>query len=142
MMECRTLIHAVFLVYFFPGTVSAVSLGHDCEPSGLVAKGREVWNPIDFWTTQIREIQEYVDGEKTAYRLSMIERKRDKINERLDAKEMRAMGIEQYSDPEIDREMAKLDRELLKMDRQQVDRAIKWGRKCTEYAKRKLSKLE
>lgn len=136
------LLLAIVLVVVYPGNVGAVSLGPDCEPSGLIAKGKEAWNPKGFWRTQIKEIEEYVEGQKTAYRLSMIERRRDKINEKLDAEEMKAMGIDQYSDPGLDREMAKIDRELLQMDRQMLNEAIEWGRKCTAYAKRKLSQAE
>jgi hypothetical protein len=122
----------------------AVSLGSDCEPCGLIAKGKEAWNPKEFWTTKIQEINEFVENQKTDYRLSIIERRRDKINQRLDDEEMKAMGIdiEQYSDPEADRELAKFDREMLQIEREILNEAIQWGRKCTAYAKRKLSQTE
>jgi hypothetical protein len=119
----------------------AASLGSDCEPCGLIAKGKEAWNPKEFWTTKIKEINEFVEKQKTDYRLSMIERKRDKINQRLDDEEMKAMGIEQYYDPKLDGYLAKVDREMLQIEREILNEAIEWGRKCTAYAKRKLSQL-
>jgi len=132
---------AVIITILFTGNAIAVSLGPDCEPRGLIAKGKEAWDPKSFWKGQIGEIKEYVDAQRTAYKLSMIERKRDRINERLDDEEMKAMGIEQYSNPGLDREMAKIDRELMQMDRQMLNDAIEWGRKCTAYANMKLSRV-
>jgi hypothetical protein len=126
----------------YPYTANSQSIGHDCEPNGLIAKTKAVWNPKKFWTTQIKEIKEYVEAEKTTYRLSLIQTKRDRINEKLDDEEMKAMGIESFSDPELDREIAKIDREMRQFDRQMLNDAIEWGRKCTAYAKRKLSELE
>ena len=55
---------------------------------------------------------------------------------------MKTMGIEQHSDPELDRELAKVDKELLQMDRELLQGAIEWGRKCTAHATRKLSQLQ
>ena len=140
----RLFIAIVLSVVMHPGHVIAVDLGPECEPSGLVAKGKEAWNPKKFWKTQIKEIEEYVEGQKTDYRLSMIERKRDKINKRLDDEEMKVIGIDtkQYSNPEADRFLAEADRELLQIEREILNEAIEWGRKCTAYAKRKLSLLE
>ena len=137
----RTLLVAV-LVTLSICQAYAVSLGPDCEPSGLIAKGKEAWNPKEFWTEQIQEIQEYVEGQRTAYRLSMIDRKRDKVNERLDEEEMMAMGIESYSDPELDRLLEETDRKLLQMDRDLLQHAVEWGRKCTAYAEQELSRLQ
>ena len=128
------------LVALYTCPVYAVSLDSDCKPSGLVAKGKEAWDPKEFWTEQVNEIQEYVEGQRTDYRLSMIDRKRDKANARLDDEEMRAMGIEQYSDPELDRLLEETDREMLQLDRKQLQDAVEWGRKCTAYAKQKLSR--
>ena len=133
---------ATILISFSVGQVRSEGLDSECEPSGLVAKGKEAWSPKKFWTAQIKEIQEYVENEKTAYRLSMIERKRDRVNERLDDEEMKELGIEQYSDPELDRDLAEIDRELLQMDRERLQDAIEWGRKCAAYAKRQLSQLQ
>lgn len=140
----RLLITIVLLTVIYPGHIFAVDLGPECEPSGLVAKGKEAWNPKEFWKTQIKEIEEYVEGQKTDFRLSMIERRRGKINQRLDDEEMKAMSIdnEQYSNPEADRFLAEADRELLQIERGILNEAIEWGRKCTAYAKRKLSQLE
>ena len=140
----RLLITIVLLAVIYPGHVVAVDLGPECEPSGLVAKGKEAWNPKEFWTTQIKEINEFVEEQKTDYRLSMIERRREKINQRLDDEEMKAMGIdtEQYSNPEADGFLAETDREMLQIEREILNEAIEWGRKCTAYAKRKLSQLE
>ena len=134
----------VLLAFIYPGHVVAADLGTECEPSGLVAKGKEAWNPKGFWKTQIKEIEEYVEGQKTDFRLSMIERRRDKINQRLDDEEMKAIGIdiEQYSNPETDRFLAEADREILQIEREILNEAIEWGRKCTAYAKRKLSQVE
>jgi len=132
----------IFLVILCPALAGTQSLGPNCEPSGLIAKGKEAWDPKGFWTTQLKKIKEYVEAQKTAYQLSMIERKRDMINERLDDEEMKTMGIEQISDPEFDREMAKIDREILQMDRQMLNGAIEWGRKCTAYANMKLTRLK
>lgn len=131
----------IFITVLLPIHVYAVSLGPECEPSGLVAKAKEAWNPKVFWTTQIREIEEYVENQKALSRLLIVDIKRARINERLDAEEMKAMGIEQNSEPELDREMAKFDRESLQMDRQMLNETIEWGRKCTSYAKKKLSGL-
>lgn len=128
------------LVTLYTCPVYAVSLGSDCKPSGLVAKGKEAWDPKEFWTEQVNEIQEYVEGQRAAYRLSMIDRKRDKANARLDDEEMRVMGIEQYSDPELDRLLEETDRELLQLDRKLLQHAVEWGRKCTAYAKQELSR--
>lgn len=132
----------ICLALLFSGHASAESLGPECEPRGLIAKGKEAWRPKVFWTTQIKKIKEYVEAQKTAYRLSMIEKKRDEINERLDDEEMKAMGVEQYSDPEFDREMTKFDREWLQMEREMLNEAIEWGRKCTQHAKQKLSQAK
>ena len=140
----RLFVTIVLLAVIFPGHVVAVELGPECEPSGLVAKGKEAWNPKEFWKTQIKEIEEYVEGQKTDYRLSMIERRRDKINQSLDDEEMKAIGIdiEQYANPAADRFLAEADRELLQIEREILNEAIEWGQKCTAYAKRKLSQLE
>lgn len=134
----------ILLAVIYPGHVFAVSLGPDCEPSGLIAKGKEAWNPKDFWTTQIKEINDFVEGQRTDYRLSMIERRREIINKRLDDEKMKAIGIdiEQYSNPETDRFLAEADREILQIEREILNEAIEWGRKCTAYAKRKLSQVE
>ena len=142
MIFSRKLLGIFFLVALYTGQVSAVSLGPDCKPNSLIAKGKEAWNPKNFWVTQIKEIQDYVEGQKTSYRLSMIERKRDKINEKLDAEEMKTMGIDQYFDPELDLEMKKIDQELLQMERKMLNESIDWGRKCTSYAKHKLSQAQ
>ncbi len=142
MIFAQRLFVVICFALFFSGHACAEGLGPDCEPKGLIAKGKEAWNPKAFWTIQIKEIKEYVEAQKTAYRLSTIERKRDKINERLDDEEMKAMGIEQYSDPELDREINKIDRELLQMERKMLNEAIEWGCKCTEHAKRKLSQAK
>ncbi len=134
----------VLLAFIYPEHVVAADLGAECEPSGLVAKGKEAWNPKEFWKTQIKEIEKYVEGQKTDFRLSMIERRRNKINQRLDDEEMKAIGvdIEQYSNPEADRFLAEADRELLQIQREILNEAIEWGRKCTVYAKQKLSQVE
>jgi len=140
----RLVITIVLLAVICPGQVVAVDLSPECEPSGLVAKGKETWNPKKFWKTQIKEIEEHVEGQKTDFRLSMIERRREKINQRLNDEEMKAMGIdtEQYSNPETDSFLAEADREMLQIEREIVNEAIEWGRKCTAYAKHKLSQLE
>ena len=133
---------SLVLAAFLPCQVHAVSLDSDCQPSGILAIGKESWNPKKFWTDQVIEIEEYVENERTAYRLSMIERKRDKINERLDEQEMRAMGIQPQSDPELERLLRKTDKELLQLDRRLLNHAVEWGKKCTVYAKQKLSTLK
>ena len=76
------LLVTIVLAALCPGPVGAVSLGPDCEPSGFIAKRKEAWDPKSFWTTQIKEIKEYVEGQQTAYRLYMIERgKMNELNE-------------------------------------------------------------
>jgi len=142
MIFYRRFLGIFLFVTIYPGLIYAVSLAPDCSPRGLIAKVKEAWNPKIFWATQISEIQDYMEGQKTAYRLSMIQRKRDKINEKLDAEEMKAIGIEQYSDPDMDREMEKKDQEMLQMDRQMLNESIEWGRKCTIYARKKLSQAQ
>ncbi len=129
----------VILATFLPCQVHAVSLDSECKPSGILAIGKESWNPKKFWSNQVIEIEEYVANERTTYRLSMIERKRDKINERLDEQEMRAMDIQQQSDPELELLLRKTDKELLQLDRRLLNHAIEWGKKCTAYSKQKLS---
>ena len=118
----------------------AASIGPDCKPNGLAAKAKEAWDPQAFWTKQLKEIQDYVEGQKVAYRLTLIERKRDRANDALDAEEMRTLGIRPHSDPQLERELAKTDRELAALDRELLQSAIAWGEKCTAYARQKLSK--
>lgn len=138
----RRALATVILIGLSMGQARAVSLGPECEPRGLMAKGKEALNSETFWTTQVKEIQEYVEAEKLAYRLSMIERERYRINERLEDQELQAMGIKQHSNPEIDREFYDIDKKLLQMEWKSLQYAIKWGRVCTTFAKQKLSQLQ
>ncbi len=96
---------------------AALSLNHKCEPNGLITKGKEAWNPKGFWTTQLKEIEEYVKWVKADYRLSQIERKRERINEKLDDEEMKAMGITQDYYPGLDRELKQMERESIQFEK-------------------------
>jgi hypothetical protein len=122
--------------------VRAASIGPDCKPSGVVATAKEAWDPKAFWTRQLKEIQNYVDGQKVAYRLTLLERTRDRANEAFDAQEMRTLGIRQDSDPQLEREIGKIERESAALDRELVQIAIAWGEKCTTHARQKLSELK
>lgn len=138
----RTVAAFVALSLVLGAEVRAASIGPDCKPNGVVATAKEAWDPKAFWTKQLKEIQDYVDGQKVAYRLTLLERRRDRANEALDAQEMRTLGIRPYSDPQLERELAKTDREIAALDRELVQSAIAWGEKCTTYARQKLSELK
>ncbi len=133
---------------FNSGNVNARALDSDCEPSGLMAKGREILNPKAFWRSQVIEINEYIEISKASYRASMFEWKREKLIDALDDEEADFMGG--YSpDSEFDRDMAELDKEmaktdqyLLDLDRRMFNMEIEWGSKCSEYVKQKLSQLK
>lgn len=130
------------LSFAFCVEVRAADLGPDCKPNGIVAVAQEAWNPKAFWTRQLKEIRDYVEGQKLSYRLSLIERKRNRVNETLDAEEMKAMGIPQISDPELERELARTDREIVALDRELLQGAIEWGQRCTTYARQKVSEAK
>jgi len=132
----------LFFSLILPIVVHAQSIDHNCEPNGLISKGSEAWNPNKFWNTQLKEIQEYVKYSKQNYQVSILDRKRDAINEKFDDEEMRLLGIEQYSAPVLDREMAQLDKEMIQFDKEILNDAISWGKKCTAHARRKLSILK
>jgi len=76
----------ILAMCFFSVQLYANSLNHNCEPQGLKAKGREIWDAKSFWQKEIVEIQEYVKNAKMTYQLSKLEAKRDRINEQLDDK--------------------------------------------------------
>lgn len=116
----------------------AAAVGRDCKPKGIVATAKEAIDSKTFWIKQLKEIQDYVDGQRLAYQLSIIERRRSQSNLALDAEEMRAMKIPQYIDPQLERELRETDRALTEMDREMLQVAISWGEKCTAYAKQKL----
>ena len=122
--------------------VRAASIGPDCKPNGVVATAKEAWDPKAFWTRQLKEIQDYVERQKVAYRLTLLERRRDRANEAFDAQEMRTLGIRPQSDQQLERELAKTDREIAALDRELVQSAIAWGEKCTTYARQKLSEIK
>ena len=121
-------------------SAQAVDLGPDCEPAGVSAMVREAWDPKVFWTRQLKEIHDYVEGQKVAHRLNLIDRKRDRVNAALDAEEMKTMGIPQTSDPELDQLLAKTDREIAALDRELLQKSLEWGQSCTAYATQQLSK--
>jgi hypothetical protein len=120
---------------------NARELDSHCHPSG-VAVVKEMWDSKAFWTRQLKEIHDYVEGQKVAYRLSLIERKRARANEALDAEEMRTMCIPQISDPELEKKLRETDRYIAELDREMLQRAIAWGEKCTAYANQQLLKLK
>lgn len=128
---------------FFLGLTStgalAASIDSDCKPKGVIAIAKEAWNPKTFWTGQLIEIQAHVEGQKTSYRLSVIERRRDRINAGLDAEEARTLGILKNHDPALERALADSDRIMEALARKMLQSSVTWGNKCTAYAKQKLS---
>jgi hypothetical protein len=136
------LILIVVILTLVPSLSLSDDLDSECKPDGITAKAREAWDPKSFWREQIKEIADYVDGQKMAYRLAQIERKREQVNARLDDEEMKAMGIESFSDPELDLLLDEVDRDLIQMEREMLSDAVNWGRKCTYHAERKLSSLK
>jgi len=125
-----------------PIVVQAQSLDSSCEPNGLVAKGKEAWNPKKFWNTQLKEIQEYVKYSKQDYQVSILDRKRDAINEKLDDEEMLLLGIEQYYTAEMEAEDKKFDQEMVEFEKEMLNDSISWGKKCSAYARKKLSTIK
>lgn len=121
---------------------SAVDLNNECKPSGVVAIAKEAWNPKEFWTHQLKEIQQYVEDQKIAYRMSLIDRRRAKVNEALDAEEMKTLGIPQYSDPEFEKQLRETDRYIAQLDRQMLEEAVAWGEKCKAYANQQLARAK
>lgn len=138
----RTVAAFVALSMVLGAEVRAASIGPACKPNGVVAIAKEAWDPKAFWTKQLKEIHDYVEGQKVAYRLTLLERRRDRANEALDAEEMRTLGIRPYSDPQLERELAKTDREIAALDRELVQSAIAWGEKCTAYVRQRLSEFK
>ena len=134
----RTLL--LFLI--LPIVVQAQSIDHNCEPKRLISKGSEAWNPKKFWNTQLKEIQEHVKFSKQNYQVSILERKRDAINEKFDDEEMRLLGIEQYYTAEMEAEDKKFDQEMVKFEKEMLNNSISWGKKCSTYARRKLSTIK
>jgi hypothetical protein len=126
----------------FVKNAGAVSIGPDCKPKGVVAMSKESWDPKAFWTGQLKEISEYVEGQKVAYRLSLLERRRDHVDKAFTLEEMRTMGVTPASDPQLELALAKTERELAAIDRELLQNAIIWGGKCTQYAQQKLSAIK
>lgn len=119
-------------------TMAAPSIGADCRPKGLVAISQERWNPSGFWQKQLIEIHRRVDGERASYRLSVLDRRRDKLQADLDTEEMRILGISPYRDAALERELASTDREIARFNKKMLDDAVEWGRRCSDYAAEQL----
>lgn len=56
------------------------------------------------------------------------------------ASEMRALGIPQLNDPELNKEMAETDRFIEKLDREMLLETQQWDVKCRAYVNQKLGK--
>lgn len=132
----------VVLAYVFavPWPAPAASIDYNCKPSGLVPSIKEWWNPAEFWAGQLKEIPRVVEAAKTAYELLLFERRREQINNQLDAQERKIMGIEhlQVRDAELDLELAKIDREMASAQRRDLEETFAWARRCTEHAQQQL----
>lgn len=122
--------------------IRAAAIGNDCEPNGVVARAKEAFDAKAFWLQQLREIHAHVEGERTAYKLYQLENRRAAMTARMDEQELRIMGIQPSSDPELMRELAESERYLNALAWEQLQAAIAWGAKCTQHANRKLAALE
>ena len=130
------------LAFLTATPVLAVDLDHECRPSSVIAIAKEAWDPKEFWTRQLKEIQQYVEGQRLAYQMNLIDRRRAKVNETLDAEEMRALGVPQYSDPQLEKQLRETDQYIARLDLQMLREANAWGQKCTAYANQRLSNIK
>jgi hypothetical protein len=67
-----------------PARASGISSDHDCNPRGIIAIAKEKPSPKSFWTVQLKNIQNYVESQEIAYKLYIINKKRDTINKTID----------------------------------------------------------
>jgi hypothetical protein len=124
-----------------PARASGPSLNSDCEPKGLISIAKAKLDPKSFWAKQIEEIQSYVEGRKTAYRLYILDNKRQDLNARLDDEEMRILGVTPYGDPKLEQLLKEANGFSDAMQKEMLAQEIAWGRKCTSYANVKLSQI-
>ena len=118
-----------------------ISWGYDCKPRGFLAIAKEKLDAKAFWTTQLKEIQSYVEDQITANKLYLMNKNHELIERRIEDEEMRVLGIAPYSDPALEKALRETDTLLDDTNNNLLSQTIEWGRKCTLYANNKLNRI-
>ena len=130
----------VLTAFVFAPQASAATIGPNCSPAGPINIVKEMVSPVLFWTAVLNEIEQEVKGAQDAYRFTQLEKRNDKVRANLEASEMRALGIPQLNDPQLNRELAETDRFIENLDRELLLETRRWAAKCRAYANQKLGK--
>lgn len=121
------------------GCLLAAALAVTSVQAQAASIGKEAWSPEAFWSEQIIEIPRTVESQRLIFRMNQIERERGQAEDAFIGREMRAMGIQPTYEPEMERLSAETDGYLRQLDLSMLHDAEKWGERCLQYARQRLS---
>jgi len=145
------MLKVLLICLLLPITAYSKAVDYDCKPEGVIEKSREMWNPKKFWSEQPMEIQQKVSNRKILYKAAAHDRKKEAINDKLDtenlmilisdlpAKDKKETYDVEMSSNALSEEIRK---ELDAYERKVLTRVIEWGKRCSAYARDKISSLK
>ncbi len=134
------LFSAIWVLCSAPAVSEAGMLNSDCKPAGLVNYAKSRTDPKGFWRSAMADIYRAVQASEDASRALRMDIQRSRVENQLNEREMRSLGIIPAQDPKADRVIAETEVFLLRQDAEMVQSTRAWAVKCREYVTGQLAK--